>query len=237
MIFNPNSDNSFCPWGSSARFHDRLQAADQLVKQLSEYQGKNPLVLGIPRGSVPMAKKIADELGGELDVVLVHKIGAPDNPEFAIGSVSEFGELYRSDTLGGFGIPRGYIESVAQSEIAKLKARRSNYSPIRPPINPQGRTVIIVDDGIATGATVLAAIRAIRSQHPKKIIIAAPIASPRTVDRLRSEVEDLIVLETPLDFFSISQFYDEFPQVTDEEVLQALAESQSSRGEPQRIAS
>lgn len=225
--------NELSPWRSSALFHDRLQAAEKLVLALARYRNKSPLVLGIPRGSVPMAKHIADELNGELDVVLVHKIGAPDNPEFAVGSVSEFGTIHRPPSLGDYHLPTGYLERAAKTEIEKLKKRRASYSPIRPPIDPQNRVVIIVDDGIATGATLLAAIRAIRAQKPRKIIAAAPVGAPRTLDEIKYEVDELVVLETPLDFFSISQFYDEFPQVTDEEVLQTLTEthvkSQSTR--------
>ena len=172
-----------------------------------------------------MAKVIAEKIQGELDVVLVHKIGSPDNPEFAIGSVSEFGSIYFSDSASEYRIPADALKKAAQAEIGKLKARRISYSPVRPPINPRGRIVIIVDDGIATGSTLLAAIRAVRSQKPSKLIAAAPVGSPRTLDLLRSEVDELIVLETPIDFFSISQFYDEFEQVTDDEVLKALAES------------
>jgi predicted phosphoribosyltransferase len=208
-------------------YRDRKQAANLLSEKLLRFISENPLILGIPRGSVPMAKTTADRLNGEVDVVLVHKIGAPNNPEFAIGSVSEFGTLYLSEACEWYEIPSEYIESASSQEIFKLKQRRKTYSPIRPPINPKGRTVIIVDDGIATGATMLAAVRAVRSQDPRQIIVAAPVASLSAVEILKKEVDELIILETPEDFFSISQFYDNFPQVSDEEVFQILSEAGS----------
>jgi predicted phosphoribosyltransferase len=237
MVFNAESDFPFRPRFAPAGFHSRFEAAERLAKALSEYRGKNPLILGIPRGAVPMAKKIADSLQGELDVVLVHKIGAPLNPEFAVGSVSEFGKIYRSESLSESTVPPGYIEKAAQTEIARLKLRRLTYSPVRSPVNPKNRIVIIVDDGIATGSTVLAAIHAIRDQSPQKLIVAAPVGSPRTLDRLQAEVDHLVILETPTEFMSISQFYDEFPQVTDEEVLQALADTKTSPYQPYLAAS
>ena len=157
-----------------------------------------------------MAKYLADSLQGDLDVVLVHKIGAPNHPEFAIGSVSESGDLYRSESLSEMLLPRDYIEKQAQEEVTRLRARRTIYSPIRPPLSPKDRTVIIVDDGIATGSTILAAIRSLRGQNPKKLIVATPVASPRVLDRLKAEVDELVVLKTPLEFLSVGQFYDEF---------------------------
>lgn len=218
-------------------FLNRQEAAERLASVLAPYRGTNPLVLGIPRGSVPMAKYLADSLQGDLDVVLVHKIGAPNHPEFAIGSVSESGDLYRSESLSEMLLPRDYIEKQAQEEVTRLRARRTIYSPIRPPLSPKDRTVIIVDDGIATGCTILAAIRSLRGQNPKKLIVATPVASPRVLDRLKAEVDELVVLKTPLEFLSVGQFYDEFPQVSDEEVLQALTQTQTPPAQTQAAAS
>ena len=220
---DPKIDPSL--WTSSMIFSDRTHAAELISEKLSHYRGKNPLILGIPRGSVPMAKIITDKLNGELDVVLVHKIGAPDNPEFAIGSVSEFGTLYRSDAVEFYEIPSDYIEKSARREVARLQQRRQSYTPIHPPIDPKDRTVIVVDDGIATGSTMLAAIRAIRAQKPQKIIVASPVASPRTLELLRNEADEIVVLQTPQEFFAIGQFYLNFPQVKDQEVLQILSAS------------
>jgi predicted phosphoribosyltransferase len=206
-------------------YKDRAQAGEMLAEKLVQFKGKNPLVLGIPRGSVPMAKIISDHLDGDLDVVLVHKIGAPGNPEFAIGSVSEFGTIYESEAVQLYSINPNFIQDAAAEEVSKLKSRRQTYSPIRPPISPKDRHVIIVDDGIATGSTMLAAIRAIKSQDPKQIIVAAPVASPRCIDLLGSEADQLIILDLPDDFFAISQFYEDFPQVEDQEVIQILSDT------------
>lgn len=169
-----------------------------------------------------MAEVLAKRLNGDLDIVLVHKIGAPDNPEFAIGSVSEFGTVYRSSGMELYQISKQDLQELVRRELTTLKKRRDTYSPIRPPINPIGRLVIIVDDGIATGSTMVAAVRAIRSQRPKKIIVASPVAAPNAFALLDREADELVTLDTPDDFFAISQFYDDFPQVSDEEVCRIL---------------
>ena len=206
-------------------FKNRAQAAGLLAEKLLAYRGTQPLILGIPRGAVPLAKIIAEKLDGDLDVVLVHKIGAPDNPEFAIGSVDELGQVHKSAAADFYGISDESIQKVGRFELKRLKERRSAYSPVRPPLTIKGRVVIIVDDGIATGSTMLAAIRSVRSQNPKKLVVAAPVASPRIAKIISREVDDVLFLEVPEDFFSISQFYDDFSQVTDEEVLKTLSES------------
>lgn len=205
------------------RFKNREEAAGLMAKRLAKFQKERPLVLGIPRGAVVMAKEIAERLEGDLDVVLAHKLGAPGDPEYAIGSVSEFGAIFKRDAVEFFEIPESYLESEAQSELEKLKKRRAQYSPIHPPIDPQDRTVIIVDDGIATGATMLAAISAVRSRSPKRVIVAAPVASPSAAEILRLAADETVFLDTPTPFYSISQFYDDFSQVTDEDVIEALS--------------
>ncbi len=203
-------------------FKDRMEAADRLADRLMSYRGQNPLILGIPRGAIPLARRVADRLEGDLDVVLVHKIGAPNNPEYAIGSVSEFGTIYLSDAAQDYGDLTRFLETSTKYELEQLNQKRQKYSPVRLPLIPKDRVVIIVDDGIATGATMLSAIRAIRSQNPRKLIIAAPVASGTAMELLCPEVDECIVLETPDNFFAISQFYEDFPQVSDEEVLSLL---------------
>ena len=205
-------------------FANREEAAERLLRELERrHLGPRPLVLGIPRGSLPMARIIADRLGGELDVVLVHKIGAPGEPEFAIGSVSEFGTLQLSDAAKALEIPTEYIEAAAREQIAKLRERRRRYSPLRPPISPEGRDVIIVDDGIATGMTMLAAVRATRARNPRSIAVASPVASVQALRSLRAEADEVVVVGAPEYFISISQFYGDFPQIEDEEVLRVLS--------------
>jgi predicted phosphoribosyltransferase len=176
-----------------------------------------------------MAKLLADRIGGDLDVVLVHKIGAPNNPEFAIGSVSEFGSIYRSDGANYYGLSLNELEKLAAPELFRLKKRRDTYSPLRPPINPANRTVIIVDDGIATGSTMLAAVRALRQERAAKIIVAAPVSSFEAEELLEPETDELVILETPVDFFAISQFYDSFPQVSDTEVESLLSDAAKTK--------
>lgn len=205
-------------------FKDRNEAAEQLARKLSSLKGKNPLVLAVPRGGLPLGAIVAERLEGDLDVVLVHKIGAPDNPEYAIGSVSEFGTIYRTGP-SEFGAHSDYINAQARVEIERLKKRRKSYSPIRPPLSAQGRIVVIVDDGIATGSTLLAAVRAIRTQSPQKLIIAAPVTSNSAAQLLTPEIDELVVLDIPEHFYAISQFYDSFPQVSDEEAIQILADA------------
>lgn len=183
-----------------------------------------------------MAARLAERLSGDLDVVLVHKIGAPDNPEFAIGSVSEFGEVSRSPAISLYEIPSRSVEEEIHGELEKLRARRRSYSGIRPPFSPKDRTVIIVDDGVATGYTMLAAARAIRSQHPRRLILASPVASRSAVELLTGEADELVFLDTPEELYAISQFYEHFPQVSDEEVLRTLAEFRFSQGPMGQVA-
>ncbi len=206
-------------------FKDRIEAAQKLAEKLSPYKGQNPLVLAIPRGAVPMAKVIADALGGEVDVVLVHKIGAPGNPEFAIGAVDEHGHIQVSDYARAMGIPEDYIQKEAKAQIEKLRERRKLYTPVRPPIDPQGRIVIVVDDGVATGSTMIAALNAIRAKKPKKLIAAAAVAPPDAVQRIAPYADEVVFLETPEYFFAVGQFFQHFPQVSDEEVIRILEES------------
>ena len=206
------------------RFRDRTQAAELLARKLDAYRDTRPLVLGIPRGSVPMARIVAEKLDGQLDIVLVHKIGAPGNPEYAIGSVSEFGDIYAGPEM-----ERWQLDPLAWDEIGRLRKRRAAYRPWSVPVSPTGRNVIIVDDGIATGHTALAAIRAIRSQNPARLVLATPVAAPLAASNLRAEVDELVILQEPADFHSVGQFYENFEQVTDAEVEIALREGPSGR--------
>ena len=209
-------------------FRDREEAARLLAKKLSKFRKINLLVLAIPRGAVPMARVIADALQCDLDVVLVRKIGAPGNPEFAIGAVSEFGDLYLSAAKDIYGISESHIKAIVNQEMQTIRKRRAAYTPIRKPISLKGRTVLIVDDGIATGATMLAAVRSARTQTARKVIVAAPVASQEAANLLEKEADETIFLDVPEEFWAISQFYEEFPQVTDDEVSQILSEAASA---------
>ncbi|PKO52554.1 MAG: phosphoribosyl transferase, partial [Betaproteobacteria bacterium HGW-Betaproteobacteria-2] len=156
-------------------FHDRSEAARKLVDKLQAYKGRQPLVLAIPRGAVPMAKIIADALGGSYDVVLVRKLRAPINPELAIGSVDESGWTYIADHAASTGADSAYIEAEKQHQLAVIRQRRAQYTPIRAPEDPAGRVVIVVDDGLATGATMISALHGLRNRKPARLICAVPV--------------------------------------------------------------
>lgn len=206
-------------------FANRVAAAKQLVQALSEYRGKNPLVLAIPRGAVPMARIIADELGGEMDVVLVRKLRAPGNPEFAIGSVDESGWAYIADYAAGVGADEDYLKSETATQMETMKRRRAQYTPVRPPIDPAGRIVIVIDDGLATGSTMIAALHALRAKKPSQLICAVPVAPPDTLEKIRGSADRVVCLSAPENFRAVGQFYMDFPQVEDDEVIAILASS------------
>ena len=205
-------------------FEDREQAAYALADRLAAYKGRNPLVLAIPRGAVPMAKIIAAELEGEFDVVLARKLGAPGNPEFAIGAIAENGWAYLAPHAGEVGADAGYIARVKERELATLRARRAQYSPLRPPRDPKGRIVIVIDDGLATGATMIAALHALRGRAPEKLICAVPVAPPDTLATVGRYADEVVCLHSDAKFQAVGQFYRHFGQVEDDEVIALLAE-------------
>jgi predicted phosphoribosyltransferase len=206
-------------------FRNREEAAQLLAQRLMAYRGHHPLVLGIPRGAVPMAKIIADALEGDLDVVLVHKLGAPGNPEFAIGAVDESGQVSLGPHVQRLGISEDYVAAETAAQLETLHTRRAMYTPIRPPISPAGRLVIVVDNGIATGASMLAALRAVRAKQPARLIAAVAVAPPQTLERLAHEADEVVCLEAPEELYAVGLWFEDFSQVTDAEVVAILKQA------------
>jgi len=184
-----------------------------------------------------MACTMAEALDGEVDVVLVHKLGAPGQPELAIGSVDERGQVYVSEHAATVGADGDYIAREKEAQMKILKSRRSHYTSVHPPIDPSGRIVIVVDDGIATGATMVSALRAVRFRNPSKLIAATAVASCEALEMIRGLADEVVCLEVPEIFYAVGQFFFEFPQVSDEEVIALLKRSRSGAGDVNRLAS
>lgn len=206
----------------AAKFADRREAAEKLADALAGRGLIRPLVLGIPRGGVPLAKIVAERLGGDLDIILVHKIGHPRHPEVAVGSVTEDGDVLLGSVADEQGLSRADVEDQARAEIAELKRRRSLFAAGRRPADPAGRDVVVVDDGIATGATAEAAVAALKEKEARRLIVAAPVAGDEAVRRLEKAGAEVVALLAPAFFYSVSQFYDDFGQVETADVVAAL---------------
>jgi predicted phosphoribosyltransferase len=205
------------------QFESRIDAARRLAQALASYKGRNPLVLAIPRGAVEMGRVLADELEGELDVVLVRKLGAPYSAEFAVGAIDETGWAYVADYARSAGADEAYLEREQRAQLELLRKRRAQYTPHRPPIDPKGRIAIVVDDGLATGATMIAALHAVRARQPERLVCAVPVAAPDSLELVRPYCDEVVCLEAPPEFFAVGQFYREFRQVEDDEVIELLA--------------
>ena len=203
-------------------FTDRIEAAKRLAAALASYRGKNPLVLAIPRGAVKMGRVIADELDGELDVVLVRKLRAPFSPEFAVGAIDETGWAYIAPHAGQAGATDKYLKQEQHAQLEILKKRRALYTPKRPPLDAAGRIAMVVDDGLATGATMIAALHAVRAKAPARLVCAVPVASPDSLELVRPYADEVVCLEAPANFYAVGQFYGSFPQVDDEDVVALL---------------
>ncbi|RFO97750.1 phosphoribosyl transferase [Rhodoferax lacus] len=203
-------------------FRDRTEAAQLLLEELQPYKGLNPLVLAIPRGAVPMGRCIAEGLGGTLDVVLVRKLRAPLQPELAIGAIDENGWTYLTEHATHHDVSADYIAQEKLIQLQTLRARRAQYTPGRLPTAVQHRIVIVVDDGLATGATMVAALHGLRAQRPAKLVCAVPVAAPTAATKVRPLVDALVCLKISPDFQAVGQFYRDFRQVEDEEVIALL---------------
>lgn len=203
-------------------FKDRTDAAERLVEQLLRYRGQSPLILAIPRGAVPMGVVLARALEGELDVVLVHKLCAPLQPELAIGAMDESGHAMLAPHAATVGATPAWITAEKGRQLQVLQQRRRLYSPFRAPQAVRGRVVIVVDDGLATGATMLAALTAVRRLRPARLVCAVPVASAEALALVRPLADETVCLSVPAWFQAVGQFYAHFPQVSDQEVAQCL---------------
>lgn len=206
-------------------FLDRTDAAQSLARALAHYRGQNPLILAIPRGAVPMGKLIAAALGGELDVVLVKKLRAPFSPEFAVGAIDEGGWAYIAPHARDAGADETYLARERAAQLALLRQRRAQYTPARSPIDAAGRVAIVIDDGLATGATMIAALHSVRARQPRRLVCAVPVAAPQSLAAVAPYADELVCLKTPMDFQAVGQFYRSFDQVEDDTVIAALAQS------------
>lgn len=207
-------------------FNDRLDAARKLAEALSDCRGRNPLVLAIPRGAVPMGAALAEALQGQLDVVLVHKLSSAWNREYAVGAIDEGGWSFVSDASDA---EEAWLKKEKATRLVELRERRALYSPGRAPIDPAGRLVIVVDDGLATGATMIAALHSVSAQKPQRLICAVPVAAPESLERVKAYADEVVCLHAPWDFQAVGQFYRDFAQVSDAEVIECL---RRFRGEP-----
>ncbi len=206
-------------------FANRLEAGRQLGRRLEHLSGRPVMVLGLPRGGVIVAAQIAEALTAPLDVLVVRKLGAPLQPELAIGAVTDGDQpqqIFNDELIHRLSVSREYLDREIQWQLAEVRRRQELYRGGRPAVKILQQTVIVADDGIATGATVRAGIQALRSNRAARIVLAVPVAPLQAVQALRQEVDELLCLQTPASFTAVGAFYGDFRQVTDEEVIDTL---------------
>lgn len=208
-------------------FTDRRDAGAELARRLTRYGGRDDVVvLALPRGGVPVAYEVSRALGAPLDVFLVRKLGVPGHRELAMGAIASGGvRVLNDDVVGWYGIPPAVIDDVAREEQAELERRERAYRDGRPPIDVKGRIVLLVDDGLATGSTMKAAVQAVRAQEPSRIIVAVPVGSPDTCREFSEVADEIVCARAPEHFAAVGQWYRDFSQTTDEEVRELLHES------------
>jgi putative phosphoribosyl transferase len=213
-----------------ARFRDRFDAGRYLAAALPPYAGRSDvLVLALPRGGVPVGYEVARALNAPLDVMLVRKLGVPGHEELAMGAIASGGIRILSDELvRAFGIPEHVVASIAANEAGELERQERAYRDDRAPAEVKNRTVILVDDGLATGSTMRAAAAAVRAQHPQRLVIAVPVAPAETCAALQSEADEVICAWTPDPFFAVGNWYDDFSQISDQDVRQLLRTGSAS---------
>ena len=206
-----------------ARFADRRDAGRQLAERLLPLAQEEPVVVALPRGGVPVAAEVARALGAPLEILAVRKLGAPHNPEYGIGAIVEDGtRVFDPEALAVLGIDGGMLDAIVARESEELRRRVAAYRGGRPPLELEGRTVIVVDDGVATGVTDTAALRSIRRRRPRRLVLAVPVAAPDSAARLREEADDVVCLIAPRLLHGVGQWYRDFSQVSDREVIASL---------------
>jgi putative phosphoribosyl transferase len=211
-------------------FTNRHEAGRRLAERLLALKDRRPVVLALPRGGVPVGFEVARALAAPLDLVLVRKIGAPFQEDLAVGAIAdgEHPELVTDPRLvADLDISPEYLEEAKSAALQEIERRRRVYFGDRQPVDVAGCTAIVVDDGIATGATMLAALRATRRRKPARLVLAVPVAPRHTIEKLRREVDETVCLDTPADFFAVGQFYRQFPQLRDEEVIALLDQARA----------
>lgn len=212
-----------------APFRDRADAGRQLATALAPYANRpDVIVLGLPRGGIPVAAEVARALRAPLDVFVVRKLGVPGHEEFAMGAIASGGvRLLDRRTVAAAGLTPAQVESVTAAERAELDRRERSYRGDRPFPDLTGRTVILVDDGLATGASMRAAVEALRQERPARIVVAVPVAAPETCRAFRAIADDIVCAATPEPFYAVGRWYDDFSQTTDQEVHELLASARA----------
>jgi putative phosphoribosyl transferase len=222
---------------SGEPFRDRTHAGKLMAVELAEFRGKHPVILGIPRGGIVVAREIARALDGDLDIVLARKLGTPDHEELAMGSLSEGGEMFLNrDVVEDQGISQEEIQYEKNRQMIEIGRRSKVFRQALSKTPLEGRVVIVTDDGVATGATMQAALWAARQEKPGKLVAAIPVASEEAVIRLSADVDKLICLKLPAYFAAVGQFYEEFGQISDEEVRMVMEEEARRRQTRTRLA-
>ncbi|MEM4780654.1 MAG: phosphoribosyltransferase family protein [Halalkalicoccus sp.] len=207
----------------SLPFDDRTDAGERLAALLAERGIDADLVLAIPRGGLPVGRAVADALAAPLDVIVARKVGAPENPELAVGAVGPDGSLWRNDALiAQLNVPEPYVETRATEEAEAARQKRERYRGEREPLDLDGKVALVVDDGVATGATTIVCLRQVRAAGADRVVLAVPVAPPGVVSDLREEADEVIALATPAQFGAVGRFYRSFEQVPDERAMAYL---------------
>ena len=213
-------------------FKDRVDAGSRLAEELVRrgYSGEDVVVLALPRGGVVVGYEVAKALGAELEVLVSRKLGSPGNPELGIGAIAEDGSLYlNQDLINKLGVSSDYLSKEIEKQLSELRRRVKLYRGDRPIPSLEGKIAILVDDGLATGATMFASIEMVKKMNPSKLVVAVPVAPEETVAEVEKLVDEVVCLATPFPFFAIGQFYEDFSQTSDEEVLALLSAARRPR--------